>query len=471
MRATRAIRTSMVAAGLMLVSAMLGGCAATQTLLAKKDLVVQSKTSTAVFVEPVARPKRTIYLDVKSGVEAFDRRAFKQFVAQQFTTNDDGYRIVDDPDTAQFTMVAYVRNLEETNPTAAEKALEEGYKSQAVIAGGVTGAIAGGSLASTAGGAVLGGVAEHVTGYWVKDVTFLLVCDVQNPRARRRRRGRPQGHRHQRPRLRRRLHPATGLRGDLPQGVPHADRDHRQQGEPQPRRRAAGDVPQDRVRDVRVLLVGTSGARGSKAGAAGPASATSTSYAPRNRRQPRYTPVHADARGAEPAPAAARLRSLRPRPCPGRGRAARRCCVGGGASGRVRPEDREPRGHRLGVPGQRKPAPAAHPRPLREPHRRGRVPPRLARADAALGVERRALGPLAGAARRRTRRPRRPHDPRLAGGGGPRLPHLHDLLRLPRAAAPARSAGGMGTAHRLHQLRSPRAAGEPEALACSSAWG
>src|SRR3954471_1338365 len=72
MRATRAIRYSRVAAGLMLVSGMLGGCAATQTLLAKKDLVVQSRTSTAVFVDPVARPKRTIYLDVKSGVEAFD---------------------------------------------------------------------------------------------------------------------------------------------------------------------------------------------------------------------------------------------------------------------------------------------------------------------------------------------------------------------------------------------------------------
>jgi hypothetical protein len=179
MRATAAIRHLMVTAGLILIPTMLGGCAASQTLLAKKDLVVQSRTSAAVFVDPVARPKRTIYLDVKSGVEAFDRHAFKQFVAEQFATNDDGYRLVDDPDSAQFTMVAYVRNLEETNPTAAEKALEGGYKGQAALVGGVTGAIAGGTLATTAGGAVLGGLTEHVTGYWVKDVTFLLVCDVQ----------------------------------------------------------------------------------------------------------------------------------------------------------------------------------------------------------------------------------------------------------------------------------------------------
>ena len=168
MRATTAIRHLTMIAGLILIPAMMGGCAATQTLLAKKDLVVQSRTSTAIFVDPVAKPKRTIYLDVKSGVEEFDRHAFKQFVTQQFLSNDDGYRLVDDPDAAQFTMVAYVRNLEETNPTAAEQALEGGYKGQAALVGGATGAIAGGSFGAMAGGAVVGGVAEHVTG-WLQE--------------------------------------------------------------------------------------------------------------------------------------------------------------------------------------------------------------------------------------------------------------------------------------------------------------
>src|SRR5690348_9968010 len=58
MRAAGAIRHLMVAAQLMLVSGMLGGCAATQTLLAKKGLVAQSRASTAVFADPVARPTR-----------------------------------------------------------------------------------------------------------------------------------------------------------------------------------------------------------------------------------------------------------------------------------------------------------------------------------------------------------------------------------------------------------------------------
>jgi len=38
---------------MLLLAGLLGGCAASQTMLAKKDLVVQAKTSTAVFVEPV----------------------------------------------------------------------------------------------------------------------------------------------------------------------------------------------------------------------------------------------------------------------------------------------------------------------------------------------------------------------------------------------------------------------------------
>ena len=53
-------------------------------------------------------------------------------------------------------------------------------------------------------------------------------------------------------------------------------------------------------------------------------------------------------------------------------------------------------GAAAGAAGQREPAEAAHPRPLRPPHRRGRVPPRLARAAAASAVAARAaLAPLA----------------------------------------------------------------------------
>ena len=166
--------------GLTTVVLALSGCAATQTMIAKKDLDVQSRTSTAIFVDPVAKERRTIYLDIKSGVMEFDRRKFKQFVTEQFTTaNDKGYRIIDDPDEAQFLMVVYVLNLEKASPTAAQAALGQGYQGGAIAAGAAIGGAATRSWTGAGVGGLVGGAAELISGAAVKDVTYMLVSDVQ----------------------------------------------------------------------------------------------------------------------------------------------------------------------------------------------------------------------------------------------------------------------------------------------------
>ncbi len=174
-------RMGMRLAAMLLTVSMLGGCAATQVALSKKDLDVQARTSTAIFVDPVSREKRTVYLDVKSGVMEFDRRRFKDFVAEQFAGLDQGYRIVDDPEVAQFQMVAYVLNLEKTSPSAAEVALNQGYMGGSVVAGAAVGAVANNSnpYHGAVAGGIFGGAAELVSGALVKDVTYMLVCDVQ----------------------------------------------------------------------------------------------------------------------------------------------------------------------------------------------------------------------------------------------------------------------------------------------------
>ena len=160
---------------------VLSSCAATQVAIGKKDLVVQTKTSMAVFVEPVSKSKRTVYLDVKSGVMEFDRRAFKQFVKEQFVINDTGYTLVDDPGKARFQMVAYVLNLEIATPTAAEAALHQGYMGGSVAAGAAAGAVLNSNnrWAGAAAGGLAGGVFDTIAGALVKDVTYMLVCDVQ----------------------------------------------------------------------------------------------------------------------------------------------------------------------------------------------------------------------------------------------------------------------------------------------------
>lgn len=168
---------------LSMLMPLFAGCAATSVALGKKDLDVQTKTSTSVFVEPVSRNERTVYLDVRSGVMEFDRRAFSNFVKQQFADNENGYRIVDEPGQARFQMLAYVLNLEKASQSAAQSALSQGYVGGGeAIAGAGVGAVIGNNQGKTWQGGILGGVAASgaslVGNALVKDVTYMLVCDV-----------------------------------------------------------------------------------------------------------------------------------------------------------------------------------------------------------------------------------------------------------------------------------------------------
>ena len=127
---------------------------------------------------------RTVYLEIKSGVMEFNRGKFKQFVMGQFAEFSDGYKIIDDQDKAQYQMVVYVLNLEKASPTAAQAALNQGYSSgDAIATGAVAGAMIGANSGNPLMGAAAGGLLVGVGGFMadnlVKDVTFMLVTDVQ----------------------------------------------------------------------------------------------------------------------------------------------------------------------------------------------------------------------------------------------------------------------------------------------------
>jgi hypothetical protein len=156
------------------------GCAAIQTSVAKRNLDVQTKTSTAVFVDPVKKELRTVYVEVRSGVMEFDRRAFKKSIMEEFANNDNGYRVVDDPDAAQYHLSVYVLTMEKASPTAAEAALRKGYVGgSGVVAGAAAGGLATETGQGVVGGALLGGLAETVANAYVQDVTYMLIADIQ----------------------------------------------------------------------------------------------------------------------------------------------------------------------------------------------------------------------------------------------------------------------------------------------------
>ncbi len=77
-------------------------------------------------------------------------------------------------------MNVYVLNLEKTNPTAAEEALNRGYVGS-VAAGAAAGALVnkGNPYRGAVGGGLLGGVTDSISGALVKNVTYMLVADVQ----------------------------------------------------------------------------------------------------------------------------------------------------------------------------------------------------------------------------------------------------------------------------------------------------
>ena len=127
-------------------------------------------------------------------------------------------------------------------------------------------------------------------------------------------------------------------------------------------------------------------------------------------------------------------------------------------------------GHPLGLRGQRERAGAADPRPLRPPHRRGRVPPRVARAHAPRRRPRPALAAVARAPRGRARRARGHVHDADPGRGRLRLPDLDDLLGRAGPARPARAGGRVGAALHLAGVRPASCAPRPRRPARCAAW-
>jgi hypothetical protein len=78
----------------------LSGYAALHTSIAKKDLDVQTKLSTSIFVDSVPPEQRKIYLEVRSAVQEFDRNAFRVALRDQVTNSGNGYALVDNPKNA-----------------------------------------------------------------------------------------------------------------------------------------------------------------------------------------------------------------------------------------------------------------------------------------------------------------------------------------------------------------------------------
>ena len=124
--------------------ALLSGCGAVHTSIAKANLEVSTKMSDAVFLDPVGPDQRTLFVQVRN---TSDQPSFTIEPALKAAIAGKGYRIVDDPNRATFKLQAQILSVAKTDPTSAAAALSAGY------GGAIAGAVLGGTIGGAVGGA------------------------------------------------------------------------------------------------------------------------------------------------------------------------------------------------------------------------------------------------------------------------------------------------------------------------------
>jgi hypothetical protein len=177
--------------------------------------------------------------------------------------------------------------------------------------------------------------------------------------------------------------------------------------------------------------------------------------------EPRISP-----RGRQPGPPARGAQRGHGRPGPQRVGAPPRLRRGARDPAAPRCRGGERGGARAGPAGQRAPPRADVLRPLRQPDRRGRVPPVLALADGARRRPRPGRGGLGATGRRRPRRtpaPGRRVPGVVAHRAGARLPDLDDVRRDPGPAGRRRAGQGVDAGAGVHDVRPRAAAGRGQA--------
>lgn len=152
------------------------GCAATQTALEHGSLQVSTKQSETIFLDPVSKAQKTVYVSVKNTSDE------EINIAPQLKTAlmKHDYTVVNNPNSAHYLLQANVLKVGKMSIAASQSALGGGYGS--VISGAVAGTAAG-SLTQTGTGMIAGGLTGGLVGLasdsLVKDVNYTMITDIQ----------------------------------------------------------------------------------------------------------------------------------------------------------------------------------------------------------------------------------------------------------------------------------------------------
>ena len=165
--------------GAVIISSLsLAGCGAVHTAVAKRNLDVQTKMSSSIFLDPVEPQQRTVFVDIRntSDKPEFD---LKPQVIQSLQAR--GYQVIDSPSRANYWLHANVLQVGRSNARATNGALAAG---PGIAGGAVTGyalhrATGGSSGGAAIGAAVGGAVVGTVVDAMVEDVYYSVITDIQ----------------------------------------------------------------------------------------------------------------------------------------------------------------------------------------------------------------------------------------------------------------------------------------------------
>ncbi len=156
---------------------MLGGCASTKTMLEHRNLAVESKMSSTVFLDPVPVEKKVILVQVRNTSDQSEFNPTDMIKAKLIQA---GYTITDNPDDAYYMLQANILKVGKVDKLEIDNLLGAGYGGSVdgVLLGAALGAYSGSGRSILSGGlvgAALGTVADAL----VKDVTYSVVTDIQ----------------------------------------------------------------------------------------------------------------------------------------------------------------------------------------------------------------------------------------------------------------------------------------------------
>ena len=157
----------------------LSGCSAMSTAIKHHELNVDSKMSESIFLDPVPKRKKTIFVQVRN-TTSHDLPALKEALSAELVK--EGWRIVDDPEQAhKMVQMNVLQAGEAEDPQTVWTSMSSGYGSSIAL-GSLAGLAVGyrnDNVSNGLGAGLLVGAGSWVADQLVKNTTYSVITDVQ----------------------------------------------------------------------------------------------------------------------------------------------------------------------------------------------------------------------------------------------------------------------------------------------------